>query len=77
MWERRFHPTTPLVKLYLTIRDTRPFCRPLFCHSSVVKYTSSLLQLVAIDCETSIPHITKVAQGYQLDPPWQASSTMI
>jgi len=26
------------------IRDIRPFCRPLFCHSSVVKYTSSLLQ---------------------------------
>jgi len=21
-------------------RDTRPFCRPLFCHSSVVKYLS-------------------------------------
>jgi len=27
-----------------SIHDTRPFCRPLFCHSSVVKYTSSLLQ---------------------------------
>jgi len=26
------------------IRDTRPFFRPLFCHSSVVKYISSLLQ---------------------------------
>jgi len=26
------------------IRDISPFCRPLFCHSSVVKYTSSLLQ---------------------------------
>ena len=25
------------------IRDIRPFCRPLFCHCSVVKYTSSLL----------------------------------
>jgi len=24
--------------------DSRPFCRPLFCHNSVVKYTSSLLQ---------------------------------
>jgi len=23
------------------IRDIRPFCRPLLCHSSVVKYTSS------------------------------------
>jgi len=28
-----------------SIRDTRAFCRPLFCHNSVVKYTSSLLQL--------------------------------
>jgi len=27
-----------------SIRDVRPFCRPLFSHSSVVKYTSSLLQ---------------------------------
>jgi len=27
-----------------SIRDIRPFCRQLFCHSSVVKYTSSLLQ---------------------------------
>jgi len=26
------------------IRDISPFCRLLFCHSSVVKYTSSLLQ---------------------------------
>jgi len=26
------------------IRDIRPFCHPLFCYSSVVKYTSSLLQ---------------------------------
>jgi len=26
------------------IRDIRPLCRPLFCHSSVVKHTSSLLQ---------------------------------
>jgi len=25
------------------IRDIRPFCRPLFCHSSVVKYTSDPL----------------------------------
>jgi len=27
-----------------SIRDIRPFFRPLFCHSSVVKSTSSLLQ---------------------------------
>ena len=26
----------------LTVRDLRPFCRPMFCHSSVAKYTSSL-----------------------------------
>jgi len=26
------------------IRDMSPFCHPLFCHSSVVKYTLSLLQ---------------------------------
>jgi len=26
------------------IRDTRPFCHPLFRHSGVVKYTTSLLQ---------------------------------
>jgi len=29
-----------------SIRDIRPFCRPLFCHSSVVKCTSCLLQTV-------------------------------
>jgi len=27
-----------------SIRDKRPSCRPLFCHSSVVKYASSLSQ---------------------------------
>jgi len=27
-----------------TIRDARPFCRPLFWQSIVVKYTSSVLQ---------------------------------
>ena len=27
-----------------SFRDLRPFCRPSFCHSSVVKYTSPLLQ---------------------------------
>ena len=26
------------------IRHIRPFCRPLLCHSSVVKYTLSFLQ---------------------------------
>ena len=27
-----------------SIHNTRPFCHPLICHRSVVKYTSSLLQ---------------------------------
>jgi len=27
-----------------SIGDIRPFCHPLFCHSSVVRYTLSLLQ---------------------------------
>ena len=27
-----------------SIRDIRPFCCPSFCNSSVMKYTSSLLQ---------------------------------
>ena len=27
-------------------REIRPFCRPLFCHSSEVKYASSLLTIV-------------------------------
>jgi len=29
-----------------SIRDVRPFRHPLFCHSSVVKYTSCLLTVV-------------------------------
>ena len=32
-----------LYKSEKSIRDIRTFCRPLFCHSSVVKYASSLL----------------------------------
>jgi len=27
-----------------SIRNTRPFCLPLFCHRSIVKYTSCLLK---------------------------------
>jgi len=43
------HKKVTLFKMILynaenNIRDIRPFCRPLFCHRSVVKYTSSLLQ---------------------------------
>jgi len=33
-----------LYKSENNIRDIKPFCRPLFCHSSGVEYTSSLLQ---------------------------------
>jgi len=36
--------TTILYNLKNSIRDMKPFCRPLFCHSSVVDYTSSLLK---------------------------------
>jgi len=32
-----------MYKLENNIRDIKPFCRPLFCHSSAVKYTSFLL----------------------------------
>jgi len=36
--------TMILYKSENSIRDIKPFCRPLFCHSHVVKYTSSFLQ---------------------------------
>jgi len=36
--------TLILNNLENSIRNIWPFCRPLFCHKSVVKYTSSLLQ---------------------------------
>jgi len=29
-----------------SIRNTKPFCHPLFCHRSVVNYTSSFLKVV-------------------------------
>jgi len=38
----------------------RPFCRPLLCHSSVVKYTSFLLQPRS-RYETWLPNITEIA----------------
>jgi len=41
------------------IRDIRPFCRPLFCHSSVVKYTPFLLQQRS-RYETWLPNITEI-----------------
>ena len=40
-----------------SIRDIRPFWRPLFCHSSVVKYTSCPLQsepAMRLDCQISL-----------------------
>jgi len=36
--------TMILYKSENSIRDIKPFCRPLLCHSSFVKYTSSRLQ---------------------------------
>jgi len=36
------------------IRDISLFCRPLFCHSSVEKYTSSILQqwtVMSVECQ--------------------------
>jgi len=36
--------TIILYNLESSIRDTKRFRRPLFCHSSVVKHISSLLQ---------------------------------
>jgi len=45
----RSHPTEVssctmiFYNLENNIRDKSPFCRPLFCHISVVNYTSSLL----------------------------------
>ena len=41
-----------------SVRDLRPFCRPLFCHSSVLKYTWSLLQQRS-RYETWLPNITE------------------
>ena len=43
-----------------SIHDISPFCRPLLCHSSVVKYTSSLLQERS-RYETWLPNITETA----------------
>jgi len=43
-----------------SIRNIRPFCRPLFCYSSVVKYNSSLLQKWSRH-EFWLPNITEIA----------------
>ena len=53
-----------------SIRTIRAFFRPLFCHSSAVKYTSSLLQSPSPHV-TWLPNITEIAppQPYWLDPP--------
>ena len=42
------------------IRDIRPFFRQLFCHTSAVKYTSSLLAQRS-RYETWLPNITEIA----------------
>jgi len=42
------------------IRDIRPFCRPLFCHSNVVKYTSCLFGQWTWN-ETRLPNITETS----------------
>jgi len=42
-----------------SIRDVRSFCRALFCHSSRVKYTSSLLQKWTRN-DTWLPNITEI-----------------
>ena len=48
------------------IRGIRLFFRQLFCHTSVVKYTSSLLPQRS-HCETSLPNITKIAPAKLTD----------
>jgi len=48
-----------------SIRDVRPFCRSLFCHSSVVTYTSSLLQQRTRN-ETWLPNIAEIVPSLAL-----------
>jgi len=52
----------------------RPFCRPLFCQSSAVKYASSLLQQWTRN-DTSLPNITEIAAPNLAGwiRPWSAS----
>jgi len=52
------------------IRVLRPFCPSLFCHSNVVKYTSSLSQWLTRN-KTWLLNITETASPklYWLDPP--------
>ena len=52
--------TTILDNSENSIRDRRSFCRPLFCHSSGVKYPSFLLRQ-CIRNETWLPNITEIA----------------
>ena len=44
-----------------SINDIRPLCRPLFCHSSFVKYTSSLLEQRRGRYETWLWKINEIA----------------
>jgi len=46
--------TTIIYNSENNIRNIRSFCRPIFCYSSVVKYTSTLLQtkpVMRLDCQ--------------------------
>jgi len=52
-YERNFF-TAILHNSENNIRLKRPFCQPIFCHSSVVKYTLTLLQskpVMRFDCQ--------------------------
>jgi len=51
--------TMILYNLENSIRDIRLFCRPLFCHSSFVRYASSLLQSWTHN-ETWLPNIAEI-----------------
>ena len=70
-------PVKPTILNFITILynsgnsigDIRSFCRPVFCHSSVVEYTSSLLQQWTSN-ETCLKYITEtpLPQPYWLVP---------
>ena len=60
------------------IRHIRPFCRPFFCHSSVVKYTSNLLQSKHVmRLEYQILLKSPPPQVYWLDRPLGWSSLLL
>jgi len=49
-----------------SIRNTMPFCRPLFCHRSLVKYTSPLTVVSEPVMSSGVTN-----RGVSC-PPWQA-----